>query len=62
MRRRPSKRSKTTFVLVGMGVATGIAAVLLWPQLRSFQVSSLISVGKPTMKQTQAQIAALLGV
>lgn len=40
---------KTAIVIAGVGVATGIAAVILWPQLKKLFQNPVITVGRPTL-------------
>ncbi len=53
-----SRRKKTGVYIAGIGIATGIAAVLLWPKIRAAMQQPTIIVGTPTV--TPAAIAALL--
>jgi predicted phosphoribosyltransferase len=51
-RRNPqtiSRRSKTSYLVVGMGIAGGIAAVLLWPRIRALFTHPSITVGQPVL-------------
>jgi hypothetical protein len=47
--RRLPRYKKTALLIAGVGVATGVAAVILWPQLKSLFQTPLITVGKPTI-------------
>jgi hypothetical protein len=53
-----SRRKKTGMFIAGVGVATGLAAVLLWPSLKAIMQQPSITVGTPTL--TPATVAALL--
>lgn len=57
-RRRLSRRKRTGYFVVGMSIATGLAAVLLWPKVKTMFASGTITVGQPTL--TPATVAALL--
>ena len=52
-----ARRQKTVIALAAMGVATGAAAVLLWPYLKRLMLKPTITVGQPTI--TSAAMAAL---
>ncbi len=60
MRRKLSRRKKVSYVIVGAGIATGLAAVLIWPLIQKLRLQSTIFVGKPTVKSASENIAALL--
>ena len=48
-RRKLPRYKKTAILIAGIGVATGVAAVILWPQLKSLFQTPLITVGRPTI-------------
>lgn len=48
-RRRLPRYKKTAIFVAGIGVATGVAAVLLWPQLKTLFQNPSITVGRPTI-------------
>lgn len=48
-RRSLPRYKKTAIVIAGVGVATGIAAVLLWPQLQKLFHNPAIKVLTPTI-------------
>lgn len=59
VRRRKLARRKKLFLFVAVGgLATGLAAVLIWPRIKNLVVNSSVTVGKPTI--TQSSVAALL--
>jgi len=49
-RRRLPRYKKTAILVAGVGVATGVAAVLLWPQIKRLFQTPLVLVGKPTIE------------
>lgn len=55
-RRRISRQKKTALVIAGAGVATGILAVILWPQIR--RIGGSITASKPTVKAKSIPSAA----
>jgi membrane protein implicated in regulation of membrane protease activity len=42
MARKLSRRKQTAYAIVGMGLASGIAAVLLWPYLQRLRQTPLV--------------------
>ena len=48
-RRRLPRYKKTGVFLAGTGLAIGLAAVILWPQLKRLFQTPLITVGIPTV-------------
>lgn len=55
-RRRISRRKKTAYIVAGSGVAFGLLAIFLWPQIKRFGAS--IGVSKPTVKAEKIPSAA----
>lgn len=55
-RRKLARYKKTAILIAGVGVATGVAAVILWPQLKSLFQTPLITVGKPTIGPASDEI------
>jgi hypothetical protein len=47
-RRKLPRYKKTAILIAGVGVATGVAAVILWPQLKKLFQTPVITVGVPT--------------
>lgn len=49
-RRKLARYKKTGILIAGIGVATGVAAVLLWPQIKKLFQTPVIKVLPPTIK------------
>lgn len=60
MARRISRRKKTSWWLVGGGIAAGIAAYFLVPRIRKLLLKPTVTVGQPTLRRTPTGVAALL--
>jgi len=52
---RLPRYKKTAIFITGIGVATGVAAVILWPQLKTLFQQPVIKVGQPTITPTGDQ-------
>lgn len=48
-RRNLSRQKKTAIWVAGIGVVTGVTAMLLWPRIKSMLQQPVITVGTPTI-------------
>lgn len=59
-RRRVARRTKTSWLLIGGGVAAGIAAYFLLPRIRQLLFKPSLTVGTPTIRRAPTSVAELL--
>ncbi len=59
-RRRIARRTKTSWLLIGGGIAAGAAAYFLLPRIRQLLFKPSLTVGVPTIKRAPTSVAELL--